>query len=258
MNAEELTVTLIQTELFWHDVEKNLSNISNKIAAIQTKTDLIVLPEMFTSGFTMKPEEVAESMDGTTVQWMKKTATTKNAAICGSIVIKENNHFCNRFLFVEPNGTISFYDKKHTFTLAGEDKVYKAGSEKKSINYKGWKIAPLICYDLRFPVWSRNTNDYDVLLYVANWPQPRVNAWDALLKARAIENMAYCIGVNRVGKDNNGHNYVGHSAAYNSLGDQMIFMDKEEIATVVLLKASLKANREKLRFLEDRDHFILK
>jgi omega-amidase len=257
MVSQELTVSLIQTSLYWHDSQNNLASIAAKIAAIKEKTDLIVLPEMFTSGFTMNPGEVAESMEGTAVAWMQEMASVKNAAICGSMVIKEGNYFFNRFLFVNPNGVIEYYDKKHTFTLAGEDKVYKAGSKKTTISYKGWKISPLICYDLRFPVWSRNTNDYDVLIYVANWPEPRISAWDALLKARAIENMAYCIGVNRIGEDKNGHKYVGHSSVYDSLGNELLFMTEEKTATLTFLKSDIQTNRSKLRFLEDRDAFNL-
>lgn len=258
-SSDLLTISLIQTSLHWHDRAKNLEELSYKIQAVSQPTDLVILPEMFTSGFTMEPAEVAEFMDGETVAWMLDLAKRKNTAICGSIVITDgNNNYYNRFLFVEANGNISYYDKKHTFTLAGEDKVYKAGDSQTIIEYKGWKIYPLICYDLRFPVWSRNAFDYDLLLYVANWPEPRVNAWDALLKARAIENMACCVGVNRIGKDANGHNYVGHSAVYDSLGKTLFFTDKEESATLTLSKSDMQANREKLRFLEDRDKFTLK
>lgn len=258
MDSETLTISLIQTYLYWHDRATNLSRLSDKIHDIKHKTDLIILPEMFTSGFTMQPDAVAETMNGETVKWMHKVATEKNTAITGSIVIKEEGNYYNRLLFVFPDGTMKQYDKKHTFTLAGEDKVYTAGTTLKIIEFKGWKICPLICYDLRFPVWSRNTADYDLLLYVANWPEPRVSAWDTLLRARAIENMAYCVGVNRIGEDSNGHKYVGHSAVYDVIGEQKVFMETETIETFTMTKSHIHRYREKLKFLDDRDEFILK
>lgn len=207
----------------------------------------------------MNASEVAETMNGETVTWMKDLASKKQAAITGSMVIKEDGNFYNRLLFVHPDGTIETYDKRHTFTLAGEDKVYSAGTKKLIVNYKDWKICPLVCYDLRFPVWARNVENYDVLIYVANWPKVRVAAWDALLKARAIENMCYCIGVNRVGLDGNNHDYSGHSSAYHVLGNRMdtIPTDKEAIEIVTLSKEELKTYRSKLNFLEDRDSFSL-
>ena len=174
-------------------------------------------------------------------------------------MIAENNNYYNRLVFVEPSGNIVQYDKRHTFRLAGEHKVYKAGTEKVIVDYKGWKICPMVCYDLRFPVWARNVEDYDVLLYVANWPKIRTNAWDALLEARAIENMAYCIGVNRVGLDGNNYEYSGHSAVYNVLGSRMdsIPDNKETTEIVVLEKEHIKKYREKLSFLNDKDDFNL-
>ena len=222
--------------------------------------DLIVLPEMFTSGFTMNAVSVAETMDGDTIHWLKQIAKQRNVAIVGSLVIQENDNYYNRLVFVEPSGKISQYDKRHTFTLAGEHKVYTAGSEKVVLDYKGWKICPLICYDLRFPVWARNTEDYDLLLYVANWPKARVNAWTALLKSRAIENMCYCIGVNRVGLDGNNYEYSGHSGAYDVLGNRMdsIPEGKEAIEIVTLKKEHITKYREKLGFLKDRDGFNLR
>ena len=174
-------------------------------------------------------------------------------------MISENGNFYNRLVCVEPSGVISHYDKRHTFTLAGEHKVYTAGTEKIIFNYKGWKICPLICYDLRFPVWARNVEDYDLLLYVANWPKIRINAWDTLLKARAIENMSFCIGVNRVGLDGNSYEYTGHSAAYDVLGNRIdtIPENKEVTEIVVLEKEHIKKYREKLNFLNDKDDFSL-
>ena len=199
--SDILTVALVQTDLVWENPQANRKHIEQMVSSVTA--DLFVLPEMLTTGFTMNASHVAESMNGESILWLKSIAKEKQAAFIGSLVIEENNNFYNRLVCVEPSGEILHYDKRHTFTLAGEHKVYTAGNEKVIFNYKGWKICPLVCYDLRFPVWARNVEDYDVLIYVANWPMIRVAAWDALLKARAIENMAFCIGVNRVGLDGN-------------------------------------------------------
>ncbi|GAA4280598.1 amidohydrolase [Gaetbulibacter aestuarii] len=257
--TETLKMALLQADLVWEDPQKNRENFTKKIEAISDDVDLIVLPEMFSTGFTMNAAEVAESMNGDTVTWMKTMAKNSGAAITGSLVIEENNKYYNRMLFVEPSGNFSQYDKRHTFTLVGEDKIYTAGTEKLIVNYKGWKICPLICYDLRFPVWARNTEDYDVLIYVANWPTPRVSAWDALLEARAIENMCYCIGVNRVGIDGVNSEYSGHSAVYDVLGKRLTGFDPNEEKTeiVTLEKRHISAYRNKLKFLQDRDSFTL-
>ncbi|MFT5215310.1 MAG: omega-amidase [Glaciecola sp.] len=257
---QQLKIAIIQSDLVWENPEQNRQNFAEKIKKIKEPVDIIVLPEMFTSGFTMNPEHVSETMDGQTIAWMKEIAIRSNAAVCGSLVISENEHYYNRFVFATPEDDIKYYDKRHTFTLAGENKVYKAGSERVIINYKGWKICSLVCYDLRFPVWARNTDDYDVVMYVANWPKPRINAWDALLKARAIENMSYGIGVNRVGFDNNSYEYPGHSAVYDGLGECITSMkpNAEQIAIVTLEKNHLETIRQKLKFLYDRDAFTLK
>lgn len=255
---EQLKVALIQSSLVWENPIQNRLNFEKKIEAIDD-ADLIVLPEMFTTGFTMNAKPNAESMTGETLNWMQKMASENNVAIVGSVIINDEEDYFNRLLFVEPNGDLHTYDKRHTFTLAGEHEVYKAGTEKLILNYKGWKICPLICYDLRFPVWARNVEDYDLLIYVANWPKVRVNAWSALLKARAIENMCYCIGVNRVGLDANNYEYSGHSAAYDVLGHRIDTIEpgKEITAVVKLEKAHIKKYRDKLQFLEDRDTFNL-
>ena len=256
---DNLKIALIQSDLVWENPEQNRTNFTKKINNISEEVDVILLPEMFTTGFTMNASALAEAMDGKTVSWMKELALKTKAAIVGSIIISEKNTFYNRLLFVEPSGNISSYNKRHTFTLVGEDKIYTAGKEKVILNYKGWKICPLVCYDLRFPVWARNTEDYDVLLYVANWPKPRVSAWDALLKARAIENMCYCIGVNRVGVDGVKSQYSGHSAAYDVLGEAITdFKPNEEDTQIVTLeKRHIQAYRNKLKFLDDRDTFNL-
>ena len=253
----ELRTALIQSPLIWENPEKNRIHFSKEISGLSEKVDLIVLPEMFTTGFTMAPHHIGPSESIRTVEWMQAEAHRGNAALIGSIAFNENGSYYNRLFFVEPKGHFKTYDKRHTFTLAGEDKVYMAGTEKLIVDYKGFRICPLICYDLRFPVWARNVEDYDLLLYVANWPGPRIKAWDTLLKARAIENMAYCIGVNRIGIDGSGHEYSGHSAVYDCLGETLAFSEKEEILYATLKKSHLTEIRRKLRFLEDRDRFSL-
>lgn len=258
--ANKLHIAFIQADLVWQNAAQNRKNFSEKINQINEQVDLIILPEMFTTGFSMQPQKIGDTMHGETVAWMRKIAAEKNAAIAGSVIIFENEKFYNRFLFVHPSGEINFYDKRHLFTLAGEDKVYESGKEKIIVDYKGWKICPLICYDLRFPVWARNTEDYDLLIYVASWPKTRIMAWDTLLKARAIENMCYTIGVNRVGVDANNYEYNGHSAAYDSLGGQVAETQEKQEETVVftLDKNHISEIRNKLGFLNDRDSFEIK
>jgi predicted amidohydrolase len=253
-----MKIALIQTELSWENPNENKALLQEKINAISQYVDLIVLPEMFTSGFTMNPQNVAQTMQGEAISWLKETAKEKNCAITGSLVIEENGNYFNRLVFVFPTGEIQTYDKRHLFSLAGEDKVYTAGKDKLIVEYKGFKICPLICYDLRFPVFARNVEDYDVLIYVANWPKPRVNAWDILLKARAVENMSYVIGVNRVGFDANNHEYVGHSQAVDFLGNYMQEPQQiEGVFIVELDKNEMLETRKKLNFLNDTDEFKL-
>ncbi len=222
------------------------------------EVDLIVLPEMFSSGFTMNPKAVAETMNGETIAWLQHLAKAKDCAITGSLVIEKNGKYYNRLVFVYPNGELKTYDKRHLFTLAGEDKVYTAGKEKLIIEYKGFRICQLICYDLRFPVFARNVEDYDVLIYVANWPKPRINAWDILLKARAVENMSYAIGVNRIGMDENELEYVGHTQAVDFLGNYLLEpQETDGVFIVELEKEKLLETRSKLAFLGDKDQFSL-
>lgn len=251
-----MRVALIQTTLFWEDVSKNLNHFEQKINEIHETVDLIVLPEMFTSAFTMHPERVAQSMTGEVVTWLKKTAKKKNTAICGSLVIEENGNFYNRMVFVTPNEAVYTYNKRHLFTLANEHLNYTAGKDKVIVAYKDWQICLQICYDLRFPVFVRNQDDYDLLIYVANWPKPRIAAWDTLLKARAIENMSCVIGVNRVGEDENGLMYNGHSQVVDELGENIIApFETDEIKYATLDLAKLKETRQKLPFLNDKDDF---
>jgi len=254
---QDLKVALVQTSILWEDPTGNRTNLSNKIESISSDIDLIVLPEMFTTGFTMTPENLSDSEGKETLLWMQETAKLKNTAISGSIPYLENNEYTNRLFIVEPNGNTNWYDKRHTFTLAGEDKVYQSGNERLIVDFKGFKICPMVCYDLRFPVWARYDGDYDILLYVANWPKPRIAAWDALLKARAIENMAYCVGVNRIGEDDNKLSYSGHSSVYDCLGEQIAYSEKEEIIYATLFKEHIVSIREKLKFLDDKDGFTL-
>ncbi|WP_333878092.1 nitrilase family protein [Flavobacterium sp.] len=253
-----MKVALIQTSLAWENPTENRSHLAQKITGFMEEVDLIVLPEMFASGFTMNPKTVAETMDGETVAWLQHLSKAKDCALTGSLVIEENGTYYNRLVFVFPDSTLKTYDKRHLFTLAGEDQVYTAGKERLIIDYKGFRICPLICYDLRFPVFARNTAQYDVLLYVANWPKPRINAWDILLKARAVENMSYAVGVNRIGTDNNSLEYVGHSQAVDFLGNYLLEpQETDGVFIVELDKEKLLETRSKLAFLDDRDAFEL-
>jgi len=253
-----MKIALVQTSLSWEDPIENRSHLAQKITGFMEEVDLIVLPEMFSSGFTMQPKAVAEKMEGETLSWLHHLAQAKNCAITGSLVIEEEGKYYNRLVFVTPDGSIKTYDKRHLFTLAGEDKVYTAGTEKVIIEYQGFKICPLICYDLRFPVFSRNQENYDVLLYVANWPKTRVNAWDILLKARAVENMCYAIGVNRTGTDYNQLDYVGHTQVVDYLGNYLLEpQESDGVYILTLDKAKMQETREKLAFLDDQDAFKL-
>jgi len=253
----ELNLALIQSSLVWENPAENRRLFEKKIASISSDVDMIVLPEMFTTGFTMTPDNLQATEGENTLSWMKQMAQKTNAALVGSLPFYENDSFTNRLFFVEPTGQCHQYDKRHTFTLAGENNIYEAGLDRLIIEYRGFRFCPLVCYDLRFPVWARNTENYDALLFVANWPKPRISAWDTLLKARAIENMAYCVGVNRIGTDELGHEYPGHSAVYDCLGEQLVFSQEEEIIYGLLSKDHIQTTRNKLKFLADRDNFSL-
>jgi len=253
-----MKIALFQTKLAWENPTVNRKFIEEYFLNEDKSFDLFVLPEMFTSGFTMNPSAVAETMDGETMTWLKELAKDKSCAITGSLVIKENDKFYNRMVFVFPSGEVQFYNKRHLFTLAGEEKVYTKGTEKVIVNYNNWNICLQICYDLRFPVFTRNVENYDLLLYVANWPKPRINAWDVLLKARAIENMCYTIGVNRIGDDANQLQYPGHSQVFDFLGNQMLNCENElGVFICDLDKNEQTIMREKLNFLNDSDNFTL-
>jgi len=255
----DLKITIIQADLHWENKEKNLEQFSQKIASISEATDLIVLPEMFTTGFTMRPEAFAETMTGTTIAWMKTKAKEKNCVITGSFVCEENGTYFNRLVWMKADGTFSTYDKRHLFRMGDEDKHYGHGEKKSIVDLKGWKICPLICYDLRFPVWARNRNEnsYDLLIYVANWPERRAHPWKSLLVARAIENQSYTIGVNRVGEDGNAIYHSGDSVALNFKGEAIskIESGKEIIETITLNYQELAEFRKTFPVMLDADDF---
>ena len=254
-----MKIALIQSNLYWEDASKNRNNFESKINQVNSEVNLIVLPEMFSTGFTMNASAVAETMQGETVLWMQSIATQKNAAITGSVVIVENEKYYNRMLFVFPSGEIQYYNKRHLFSLAGEDQTYTSGTQKVVIDYLNWKICLQVCYDLRFPVFARNVENYDLLLYVANWPKVRTNAWDILLKARAVENLSYVVGVNRIGLDAHNYEHIGHSQAVDFLGNYILEpQETEGVFIVELEKNAMLKTRKKLDFLSDKDVFKIK
>ncbi len=255
-----LTCTLIQTDLEWEDPAANRSILAQKIRAIPDKAELVILPEMFSTGFSMQAARLAETMEGETVQWMKLLAAERKIILTGSVIIAENNHYYNRLLWVLPNGQIGHYDKRHRFAYAGEDAAYTAGNRRMIARVNGWRIHLQVCYDLRFPVWARqqmkDAPEYDILLYVANWPERRIHAWKSLLTARAIENQCYVIGVNRVGNDGNNIYYSGDSMVIDPLG-QIIYQKtgEEDIHTIQLDPALLEKVRQQFPFWKDADQF---
>jgi omega-amidase len=258
-SSANMKVALIQTNLIWENPLENRSHLAQKITSFMEDVDLIVLPEMFSTGFTMHPKAVAEIMQGETIAWLQHLAIAKNAAITGSLVIEEDGKFYNRLVFVFPDGKVEQYDKCHLFGLAGENKEFTAGTKKRIVEYKGWKICPQICYDLRFPVFSRNAEHYDLLIYVANWPNARANAWNTLLQARAIENMSYVIGVNRIGTDANKNHYDGDSQVVDCMGNYPLEPHQSEGVFIVELdKKPQDRNRKKFGFLNDADKFEIK
>jgi predicted amidohydrolase len=282
-----LKITIIQSELHWENAAKNLAMFTEKIASITEVTDVIVLPEMFTTGFTMNAKPLAETMNGNTVAWMKEQAKIKNAVVVGSLIITENNFYFNRLIWVQPDGKISFYNKRHLFRMANEHETYSSGNERLIVEYKGWKICPLICYDLRFPVWSRNKQfkvqgskfkvdlqshykapnlepetlnlkpAFDCLIYVANWPEARKEPWSKLLEARAIENQVYVVGVNRVGVDGKQMIYSGNSAVIGPKGNVISNISEHQncIQTIELNRQELEDFREKFPVGLDGDEF---
>jgi predicted amidohydrolase len=255
-----LTITIIQSDLHWENKAANLAMFSEKINGIKEKAEIIILPEMFSTGFNMRSKELAETMDGETIAWMKKMAAEKKAIITGSIIAEETGKYFNRLIWMLPNGEFGHYDKRHLFAFAEEDKFYSPGDKRLVASVKGWKINLLICYDLRFPVWARQAGEaeYDLLIYVANWPERRIHAWKTLLQARAIENQCYVAGVNRVGDDGNNIHYSGDSMIIDPLGEVLYQRSqREHIFTFTLQKERLEEVRNKFPFLKDADNFFI-
>jgi len=256
-----LTITLIQTDLQWEDKAANLRVLEHKIRTIKERTEIVVLPEMFNTGFSMQPELFGETMDGESVEWMKRVSAERKIILTGSLIIKEDGNYYNRLIWMLPTGEYGFYDKRHLFAFAGEDKFFSSGNKRFIASVKGWRINLLVCYDLRFPVWSRQQvnetgAEYDVLIYVANWPDRRSHAWKTLLCARAIENQSYVVGVNRVGNDGNNIYHSGDSMVIDPLGEVLYHVkDDEDIFTITLDKTHLQSVRHKLPFIKDGDEF---
>lgn len=257
---QDLTVTLIQTEIIWEDIPANLAMLDSKIDGISEKTDVIILPEMFSTGFTMNVEKVAEPMTGTAVSWLVAKARQQQAHVAGSIIIEENKKYFNRLVWAKPDGEIVTYDKKHLFRMAGEHKVYSPGSRHLTVDVHGWKLRTFICYDLRFPVWSRNIDkQYDTAIYIANWPARRAHHWKLLLPARAVENQCYVIAVNRVGEDGNDHAYCGNSCIIAPTGE-ILFQRANDpcVHTAVLHYERVKEFRETFAAWQDADSDAVK
>ena len=254
---DNLKVTLFQGYLFWENIDKNLQNISLRLSGIRERTNLIILPETFNTGFTMNADELAEPMDGKTMKWMHQTASQYDCVVTGSIIIKENEKYYNRLIWMRPDGTYEHYDKRHLFALGKEHQTYTAGTQKLIVELNGWKICPMICYDLRFPVWMRNVNgEYDLMIIVANWPERRALHWRSLIPARAIENQAYVIGVNRVGHDGNEVYHSGDSTCIDPNGNVVYYKrDEEDLYTFSIVADEIKKTRRALPFLKDMDEF---
>lgn len=257
---ESLRLTLVQSDLAWQDAAKNRNLLEAMLAPLGGTTDLVLLPEMFTSAFVVGSGAVAEAYPGPTLTWMRRMARELDAALCGSVAVREEGRQLNRLLFVTPEGACWHYDKRHLFRMLGEHERYAAGNDKLLLTWRGWRLFPIVCYDLRFPVWCRNTSDeaYDLMLCVANWPAPRSEHWSALLKARAIENLAFVAGVNRVGRDGNGLDYAGQSAVYGPQGETLVHAgDAATLVTTTLERSSLKDWRERFPAWMDADRFQL-
>ena len=257
-NISNLKITIFQAYLFWENVDKNLQNLALRLSmGIKEKTDLIILPEMFNTGFSMNAEALAEENDGKTIQWMRETANKYECVVTGSLIIKENGHYYNRLVWMMPDGNFAHYDKRHLFGLGEEDKNYTPGKDKVIVTLKGWKIRLAICYDLRFPVWMRNQNqEYDILLIVASWPDKRSAHWNALIPARAIENQSYVIAANRVGHDGKEVYHSGHSQCIDPMGKTVYYKpEDEDLYTFSIGYDELVKTRENFPFLRDADNF---
>lgn len=254
----DLTLTLLQTETRWHDPAANRALFDDLLQQVPAASRLVLLPEMFSTGFTMDSAAVAESMQGETLAWLSKRAQDSGKVLCGSVVICEDGEYFNRFVSAHPDGQLTHYDKRHRFRMAGEHQHYSAGGQKVVFNVDGWRVCPMVCYDLRFPVWFRNRREYDLLICVANWPAPRRQAWNTLLRARAIENQVYAAGVNIVGRDGNGVEYTGGSAVYAPDGDVLVeVFDAARVVTQTISWSNLSALREQFPVWQDADDFDL-
>lgn len=260
MSGMQLNITLVQPDIVWEDKDANLKQYESLISNVTDKKEVVVLPEMFSTGFSMSPATLAEPMDGASVQWMKETARANKCILTGSLIIEDGGHYYNRMLWVQPDGYTGYYDKRHLFGYAGEDAQYSPGNRRLIAQVKGFRVCLMVCYDLRFPVWARNQGDeYDVLIYTANWPARRNLAWKTLLQARAIENMSYAVGVNRVGTDGNNISYTGDSRVFGPLGETIWQAEPGNVTThtVTILKENLIQAREQFPFLKDADKFII-
>lgn len=254
---ENLKITVFQGYLFWEKIDQNLQNIELRLSNIRAKTDLIILPEMFNTGFTMNAAGLAEPMGGKTMQWMHKIAKQYDCVLTGSLIITEGGKFYNRLIWMQPDGVCNYYDKRHLFTLGKEDDVYTPGTKRLIVELKGWKICPVICYDLRFPVWLRNTDAaYDLLIVVANWPERRALHWRTLLPARAVENQSYVVGVNRVGHDGNEIYHSGDSTCVDPNGNVIYYKrDEQDLYTFPIIGDEVVKTRRLMPFLKDADNF---
>ena len=255
---EFLKISIVQADLFWLDKKKNI-NLFNILLEEITATDVILLPEMFNTAFSPLEITMAEEMNGSAVNWMKRIASKKNCSVSGTVMIKENNNIYNRLIWVSRNGKCQYYDKCHLFSLAKEDRFLTQGKKRIIIDEQGWKICPLICYDLRFPVFCRNNDEYDVLLFLSNWPKKRIDAWNTLLKARAIENQCISIGVNRVGEDNSNFFFPGYSSVYNVFGEEILNLSNKIniVETIKLSRENITLQKRQMNFLKDRDNFTI-
>ncbi|MEZ5565106.1 MAG: amidohydrolase [Gammaproteobacteria bacterium] len=255
---QDLTITLLQTSLAWHDQAANREHFAELVHSLPVNTDVAILPEMFTTGFTMDAATYAEPMSGPSVRWLTDLARERGVTLCGSLNIANGGQYFNRFLWATPDGQCQYYDKRHLFRMAGEHHHYTAGQQRLIVELNGWRICPMVCYDLRFPVWSRGINEFDLLVYVANWPAARRSAWTTLLPARAVENQCYVAGVNRVGSDGNSIAYAGDSSVHDFLGECLADLGAEPgQATVALSHDALTRYRQKFPAWQDADTFRL-
>lgn len=260
LNIKNLKITIFQAYLFWENIDKNLQNLSLRLSSgVKEKTDLIILPEMFNTGFSMNANVLAEEIGGKTMQWMQNIALQYDCVVTGSLIIKESGNYYNRLIWMQPDGQYTHYNKKHLFGMGAEDQTYTAGNEKVVVELKGWKIMLAICYDLRFPVWLRNQQEeYDILLLIASWPDKRSIHWNTLIPARAIENQSYVIAVNRVGHDGNELYHSGHSQCIDPLGKTVYYKpEDEDLYTFSIGYEELAKTREGFPFLKDADNFKL-